>query len=184
MVQSLHEVLFQNGLLSSKRVPQKIEENKSCRKTLDLQILFCSFSVHAYDSSKKATKLAKKGPKLEAFTVPLMSCWQDPKRLQKEEKRRRRAKQKKQELKELKKQRKQEEKSRAVTEEEVASTYTGLDREMAEEFISVSMEPGRTINRVMNHSDNDQENENEIVVCDERNPNHSFDSSRVRPYRD
>ncbi|CAG0920371.1 unnamed protein product [Notodromas monacha] len=77
----------------------------------------------------------------------------DPKRLQKEEQRRRRAKQKKKELRQLKKKRRQEEKSRGVTEEEVNSTYTGLDREMAEEFISVSMEPGRTINRVMNHSD-------------------------------
>jgi hypothetical protein len=29
-----------------------------------------------------------------------------------------------------------------VTEEEVAQTYTGLDREMAEEFITIAMEPG------------------------------------------
>jgi hypothetical protein len=64
---------FQKGLLSLKRVLQKTEENKSCRKTLDLQICFCSYLVH--DSSKEATELAKKGPKfpwgpkLGAFTV-------------------------------------------------------------------------------------------------------------------
>jgi hypothetical protein len=29
-----------------------------------------------------------------------------------------------------------------VTEEEVARTYTGLDREIAEEFITIAMEPG------------------------------------------
>jgi hypothetical protein len=65
--------LFQKGWLSLKRVLQKKEENKSCRKPLDLQIRFCSFFVH--DSSTKATELARKspkfpcGPKLEAFTV-------------------------------------------------------------------------------------------------------------------
>ncbi|XP_067005806.2 uncharacterized protein [Anabrus simplex] len=31
---------------------------------------------------------------------------------------------------------------RPVTEEEVAKTYTGLDREIAEEFIAIAMEPG------------------------------------------
>jgi hypothetical protein len=55
-------------LLSLKRVLQKNEDNKSCRKTLDLKIWFCSCLVH--DSSKEATELAKKSPKLEAFTVP------------------------------------------------------------------------------------------------------------------
>jgi hypothetical protein len=46
-------------------------------KTLDLQILFCSFLVQ--DSSKEAMKLAKRGPKfpwgpmLEAFTVIMKS---------------------------------------------------------------------------------------------------------------
>jgi hypothetical protein len=34
------------------------------------------------------------------------------------------------------------EQQRPVTEEEVARTYTGLDREMAEEFITIAMEPG------------------------------------------
>jgi hypothetical protein len=34
------------------------------------------------------------------------------------------------------------EQQRTVTEEEVAQTYTGLDREMAEEFITIAMEPG------------------------------------------
>jgi hypothetical protein len=69
--------LFQNGLQSSKRIPQKNEVNKSCRTTLDLQIWFC-FLVH--DSSKEATELAKKGPtfplgtKLEAFTVLYKLC--------------------------------------------------------------------------------------------------------------
>jgi hypothetical protein len=29
-----------------------------------------------------------------------------------------------------------------VTVEEVAQTYTGLDREIAEEFITIAMEPG------------------------------------------
>jgi hypothetical protein len=53
---------FQKGVLSLKRVLQKKnEENKSCRKTLDLQIRFCSFFVH--DSSKKATELARESPK-------------------------------------------------------------------------------------------------------------------------
>ncbi len=36
-----------------------------------LQICFCSFLVH--NSSKEATELARKGSKLEAFTVPLFS---------------------------------------------------------------------------------------------------------------
>jgi hypothetical protein len=54
-------LLFQMGLLSSKRVPRKNEDNKMCRKPLDLQIRLCSFLVH--DSSKEATELAKKGPK-------------------------------------------------------------------------------------------------------------------------
>lgn len=34
------------------------------------------------------------------------------------------------------------EKRRSVTEEEVACTYTGLDREIAEEFIRTTMESG------------------------------------------
>jgi hypothetical protein len=34
------------------------------------------------------------------------------------------------------------ERQRPVTEEEVAQTYTGLDREIAEEFITIAMEPG------------------------------------------
>jgi hypothetical protein len=34
------------------------------------------------------------------------------------------------------------EQQRPVTEEEVAQTYTGLDREIAEEFITIAMEPG------------------------------------------
>jgi hypothetical protein len=50
--------LFQKGFLSLNRVLRKTEENKSCRKTLDLQIRFCSFSVH--DSSTEATELARK----------------------------------------------------------------------------------------------------------------------------
>jgi hypothetical protein len=66
---------FPKGLLSLKRVLQKNEENGSCRKTVDLQIRFCSFFVH--DSSTWATELARKSPKLpwcpklEAFTVTL-----------------------------------------------------------------------------------------------------------------
>ncbi len=59
--------LFQKSLVSLKRVLQKNERNKSYRKDSDLQIRFCSFLVH--DSPKEATELAKKGPKLEAFTV-------------------------------------------------------------------------------------------------------------------
>jgi hypothetical protein len=59
--------LSQKGLLSLKRVLQKNEENKICRKPLDLQIWFCSFFAH--DSSSEATELARKGPKLEAFTL-------------------------------------------------------------------------------------------------------------------
>jgi hypothetical protein len=49
--------LFQNGLLSSKHTHQWNGENERFRKTLDLQIRFCSFLVH--DSSKEATELAK-----------------------------------------------------------------------------------------------------------------------------
>ncbi len=66
--------LFQKGLISLKLVLQKNKENKSWRKTLDLQIRFFSFFVH--DSSTEATELARKSPKfprdpkLEAFTVP------------------------------------------------------------------------------------------------------------------
>jgi hypothetical protein len=52
---------FQKGLLSLKRVLQKNEENKSCRKKLDLQVWFCSFFVH--DSSTEDTELAIKSPK-------------------------------------------------------------------------------------------------------------------------
>jgi hypothetical protein len=65
--------LFQKCLLSLKRILQKNEEIKSCRRTLDLQIWFCSFLVR--DSFKEATELARKGPKfplgpkLEALTV-------------------------------------------------------------------------------------------------------------------
>jgi hypothetical protein len=53
--------LFQKGLLSLKRVLQKNKENKCCRKTLDLQIRFCS--VFAHDASTEATELARKRPK-------------------------------------------------------------------------------------------------------------------------
>jgi hypothetical protein len=49
--------LFQKDLLSLKRIVQKKEEDKNCRKTLDLQIRFCSFLVCV--SSKEATELAK-----------------------------------------------------------------------------------------------------------------------------
>jgi hypothetical protein len=54
-------LLFKNGLLSSKRVLQKHEKNKSCRETLGSQFQFCSFFVHV--SSKEALELAKAGPK-------------------------------------------------------------------------------------------------------------------------
>ena len=37
---------------------------------------------------------------------------------------------------------KEVEQQRSVTEEDVACTYTGLDREIAEEFIRTAMEPG------------------------------------------
>jgi hypothetical protein len=37
---------------------------------------------------------------------------------------------------------KETEKQKTVTEEEVACTYTGLDREIAEEFIRTAMQPG------------------------------------------
>ncbi len=50
--------LFQKGLLSSKHILQKNEENKSCRKIWYLQIRFCLYLVQ--DSSKEATELAKK----------------------------------------------------------------------------------------------------------------------------
>ncbi len=50
--------LFQKGLLSFKRVLQKNEENKTCRKTLDLQIRFCSFFAHHL--STEVTELARK----------------------------------------------------------------------------------------------------------------------------
>jgi hypothetical protein len=40
------EPLFKKCLLSSKRVLQNIEENKSCTKTIDLQIRFCSFFLY------------------------------------------------------------------------------------------------------------------------------------------
>jgi hypothetical protein len=52
--------LFQKGLLSLTRVLQKNKDNKSCRKTLDVQSRFCSFFVH--DSSTEATELATKSP--------------------------------------------------------------------------------------------------------------------------
>ncbi len=57
--------LFQNNFLSSKRFLQKNEENKSCRKTLDLQIWFCSLLVH--DSLKKSYRTCKK--KVQSFHV-------------------------------------------------------------------------------------------------------------------
>jgi hypothetical protein len=65
-----------------KRVLQKNEENESCRKTLDLQIRFCSFFVD--DSSTEATELARKspkfpcGPKVEAFTVRIFDSIPQP----------------------------------------------------------------------------------------------------------
>jgi hypothetical protein len=52
--------LFQKGLLSSKRVQQENGENKSCRKTFDLQTLFCTVFIQI--SSKKAMDLARIGP--------------------------------------------------------------------------------------------------------------------------
>jgi hypothetical protein len=69
--------LFQKRLVSPKRVVKKNEENKSCRKTSELQIRVCSFLVH--DSSNETTELARKcpkfpsGPKLGAFTVSYCS---------------------------------------------------------------------------------------------------------------
>nr|CAD7441228.1 unnamed protein product [Timema bartmani] len=45
------------------------------------------------------------------------------------------------------------EKERPVTEEEVAKTYTGMDREIAEEFIAIAMEPGVAKNRHTRSSD-------------------------------
>jgi hypothetical protein len=51
--------LYQKSLLSLKHILiQKNEENKRCRKTLDLQICFYSYFVH--DSSKEVRELAKK----------------------------------------------------------------------------------------------------------------------------
>ncbi len=67
--------LFHKDMLSLKRVLQK-KENKSSRKTLDLQIRLRSFFVH--DSSTEATELVRKspkfpwGPKLETFTVTIL----------------------------------------------------------------------------------------------------------------
>jgi hypothetical protein len=52
---------FQKGLLSSKRVLQKFEENESCTETLDLQTWSCSFLAHV--SPKEAMDLARKCPK-------------------------------------------------------------------------------------------------------------------------
>jgi hypothetical protein len=52
------------GTLFQKGLPSSNEENKGCRKTLDLQIRFRSLLVN--DSSKKATELAKK-KKLQSF---------------------------------------------------------------------------------------------------------------------
>jgi hypothetical protein len=46
---------------------KKTEEHESCRKTLALQVQFCSFLVHI--SPKEATELARKDPKLKASTV-------------------------------------------------------------------------------------------------------------------
>ncbi len=69
------DVFFRRACYHWNASNMKIEENKSCRKTLDLQIRFCSFFVH--DSSTDATELARKnpkfpwGPKLEPFTVSL-----------------------------------------------------------------------------------------------------------------
>jgi hypothetical protein len=55
--------LFQKGLVSLKRVLHKNEENKSSRKTLDLQIKIRFFSFFVHDSSTEATELARKSPK-------------------------------------------------------------------------------------------------------------------------
>ncbi|XP_075231165.1 uncharacterized protein LOC142330038 [Lycorma delicatula] len=41
----------------------------------------------------------------------------------------------------MKEKRKKKEKEREITEEELERTYTGLDREIAEEFISIAMQP-------------------------------------------
>jgi hypothetical protein len=46
---------------------------------------------------------------------------------------------------------KEVEKQRPVTEEEVACTYTGLDREIAEEFIRTAMEPGTGKHKQLSH---------------------------------
>ncbi|KAK7044278.1 hypothetical protein SK128_019478 [Halocaridina rubra] len=39
-----------------------------------------------------------------------------------------------------------------LTDEQIERTYTGLDREIAEEFIDLTMEPGISIQRALNHS--------------------------------
>jgi hypothetical protein len=55
--------LFQKALLSLKRVLHKNDDNKSCTKTLDLQIRFCSFFctwfIHrSYRGCKKKSKVS------------------------------------------------------------------------------------------------------------------------------
>ncbi len=54
---ALYFFFFQKGLLSPKRVLQINERDKSCRKTIDLQTLFCSRFVQ--NQSKEAAELAR-----------------------------------------------------------------------------------------------------------------------------
>ncbi len=51
------DLLIQKGLVSSKCVLQKNEENDSCRKFFDLQTLSCSLFLH--NSPNEVTDLAR-----------------------------------------------------------------------------------------------------------------------------
>ncbi|KAG7164825.1 putative Homeobox protein goosecoid-like 2 [Homarus americanus] len=57
---------------------------------------------------------------------------------------------KKRRNKDGKKDKKKAKKSKELTDEQIERTYTGLDREIAEEFIDSTMEPGISIQRALN----------------------------------
>ncbi|XP_037772709.1 cyclic AMP-responsive element-binding protein 5-like [Penaeus monodon] len=58
----------------------------------------------------------------------------------------------KQKEEEKKKKKERKRKSKELTDEQIERTYTGLDRELAEEFIDSTMEPGLSLQRAFNTS--------------------------------
>lgn len=84
-------------------------------------------------------------------------------------------KQKKEEKKKLKKKHKKKE----LTDEQIDRTYTGLDREIAEEFIDATMEPSLSIQRAAHNTsfDTNMEHRSSFDATTSEPPFHPFHRS-------